>query len=147
MLLQVRQVAEENGVDVSNQIRELEERAKQVGARGCPQHLMWVLVQHTLVPPPGSAHHPRGGCRGSSSSSTGHGAGAHTGCPQGHGCGSAGRSASLRQGGTSASVLGIAANASDSAHALFASRRWGRPMARWQLRSTAAPALWPWLGP
>ena len=52
MLLQVRQVAEENGVDVSNQIRELEERAKQVGARGCPQHLMWVLVQHTLVPPP-----------------------------------------------------------------------------------------------
>lgn len=31
--LQVRQVAEENGVDVSNQIKELEERAKQVGSR------------------------------------------------------------------------------------------------------------------
>jgi hypothetical protein len=31
-MLQVRQVAEENGVDVSNQIKELEERAKQVGA-------------------------------------------------------------------------------------------------------------------
>jgi acetyl-CoA carboxylase carboxyl transferase subunit alpha len=42
VVLQVRQVAEENGVDVSNQIKELEERAKQV--RSCC----------VLVAPPGS---------------------------------------------------------------------------------------------
>lgn len=31
--LQVRTVAEDNGVDVTNQIKELEERAKQVGSQ------------------------------------------------------------------------------------------------------------------
>jgi hypothetical protein len=39
LLLQVRQVAEENGVDVSNQIKELEERAKQVGTQLQPSPL------------------------------------------------------------------------------------------------------------
>ena len=34
--MQVRKVAEENGVDVSGQIRELEERAKQVCYFCCP---------------------------------------------------------------------------------------------------------------
>ena len=33
--LQVRKVAEENGVDVSESIRELEDRAKQVGSLTC----------------------------------------------------------------------------------------------------------------
>jgi acetyl-CoA carboxylase carboxyl transferase subunit alpha len=41
LLLQVRQVAEENGVDVSNQIKELEERAKQVSTQLQPPPLPW----------------------------------------------------------------------------------------------------------
>ena len=43
--IQVRKVAEENGVDVSESIRELEERAKQVHTADCT----WTWSSHTLV--------------------------------------------------------------------------------------------------
>ena len=42
--MQVRKVAEENGVDVSGQIRELEDRAKQVSMSSLPE-----LQRHCLL--------------------------------------------------------------------------------------------------